>query len=118
MTTDWPTSHPTATRWGAAALPVVVGALLALLQGTLAESTSAMVLVLTVVAAAATGDRVAGIAAALLVQGLPAFEAACAAAWLLGDAATRVGPGLVAEDLPPQIRHAIAATFRDVSTLR
>lgn len=69
MTTDRLTSHPTATRWAAAALPVLVGALLALLRGTLAESTAAMVLVLTVVAAAATGDRVAGLAAALTAAG-------------------------------------------------
>jgi NAD(P)H-hydrate epimerase len=64
-----------------------------------------------------TGDVLAGIAAALIAQGMPAFEAACAAAWLQGEAAHRAGPGLIAEDLPTHIPHAIAATFRDVSAL-
>jgi NAD(P)H-hydrate epimerase len=41
----------------------------------------------------------AGFAAALLAQGLDAFDAACAAAWLHGDAATRFGLGLIADDL-------------------
>lgn len=47
-----------------------------------------------------TGDVLAGIAASLLAQAMPAFEAACAAAWWQGEAAQRIGPGLIAEDLP------------------
>ncbi|WP_424813929.1 NAD(P)H-hydrate dehydratase [Roseococcus sp. YIM B11640] len=47
-----------------------------------------------------TGDVLAGIAASLLAQGMPPFEAACAAAWMQGEAAMRIGPGLIAEDLP------------------
>jgi NAD(P)H-hydrate epimerase len=31
---------------------------------------------------------------------MPAFEAAAAAVWLHGDVASRLGPGLIAEDLP------------------
>jgi len=57
-----------------------------------------------------TGDVLAGLAAALLAQGLPAFEAACAAAFLHGEAARRAGPGMLAEDLP----HAIAQGLPDL----
>ncbi|WP_421994358.1 NAD(P)H-hydrate dehydratase [Roseococcus sp.] len=53
-----------------------------------------------------TGDVLAGLAAALLAQGMPAFEAACAAAWIQGAAAAKIGPGLLAEDL--------AGAFRDL----
>jgi hydroxyethylthiazole kinase-like uncharacterized protein yjeF len=50
-----------------------------------------------------TGDVLAGLAASLLAQGLPPFEAACAAAWLQAAAARRIGPGLLAEDLPEAV---------------
>ena len=50
-------------------------------------------------ATAGAGDVLAGIIAGLLAQGAGAFDAACAAAWIHGDAARRVGPGLVAPDL-------------------
>jgi len=43
-----------------------------------------------------TGDVLAGIAAPLLAQGVPAFEAAC---WWHSALAQRLGPGLIAEDL-------------------
>ena len=52
-------------------------------------------------ATAGTGDVLSGVIGALLAQGVPAFEAAAAGAWLHGTAA-RLGPprGFVAGDLP------------------
>lgn len=49
---------------------------------------------------AGSGDVLGGLIAGLLAQGMPAFEAACAAVWLHGDAGLRHGPGLIAEDIP------------------
>jgi len=46
-----------------------------------------------------SGDVLTGLVAALLAQGMAPFEAAAAAAWLHGAAATEFGLGLVAEDL-------------------
>jgi NAD(P)H-hydrate repair Nnr-like enzyme with NAD(P)H-hydrate dehydratase domain len=48
-----------------------------------------------------TGDVLAGLIAALLAQGMEDFAAACAAVWLHGAAAQKIGPGLIAEDIPP-----------------
>jgi hydroxyethylthiazole kinase-like uncharacterized protein yjeF len=46
-----------------------------------------------------SGDALTGFVAALLAQGMPPFEAAAAAVWLHGAAATEFGLGLVATDL-------------------
>ena len=51
-------------------------------------------------ATAGSGDVLAGMIAGLLAQGEPAFSAAAAAVWMHGDAARRLGRGLIAEDLP------------------
>ncbi len=51
-------------------------------------------------ATAGAGDVLAGLALGLLAQGMGCFEAGCAATWLQSDAASQIGPGLIAEDLP------------------
>lgn len=54
-------------------------------------------------ATAGSGDVLSGLIGGLLAQGLPAFEAACAGAWLHGACAQAFGPGLLADDLPEQL---------------
>jgi len=59
-------------------------------------------------ATAGSGDVLAGLALGLLAQGMPAFEAACAAVWMHGAAAAAFGPGLIAEDLTETLPSVLA----------
>ena len=65
-------------------------------------------------ATAGSGDVLGGICAGLIAQRMPPFEAACAAVWMHADAASRFGPGLIAEDLPL----ALAPVIRDLADFR
>ena len=62
-------------------------------------------------ATAGSGDVLTGIATGLAAQGMPGFEAACAAVWMHGAAGTALGPGLIAEDLSPALRGVIAGLY-------
>jgi len=59
-------------------------------------------------ATAGTGDVLAGIVAAMVARGLPAFEAASAAVWLHGRAAEIAGPAMIADVLAETIPQALA----------
>jgi hydroxyethylthiazole kinase-like uncharacterized protein yjeF len=60
-------------------------------------------------ATAGAGDVLTGLIAGLLAKQMSAFDAACAGAWLHGDAASRFGPGLIAEDLPEILPQSLEA---------
>ena len=58
-------------------------------------------------ASGGTGDVLAGLITGLMAQGFDGFAAACAAAWLHGDAAKRIPQrSIMAEDLLEALRFA------------
>ena len=64
---------------------------------------------------AGSGDVLSGLIAALLAGGMPAWDAACAGAWLHGRAGQVLGHGLVAEDLPAAIGRVMARTVQNAT---
>ena len=66
-------------------------------------------------ATAGAGDVLSGLIAGLLAQGLAAWDAAAAGAWLHGEAARLAGPGLVASDLPAALTHALDLTTKSAA---
>lgn len=60
---------------------------------------------------AGAGDVLAGMITGLLAQGMPAWEAACAAAWVHAQAGLAFGRGLIADDLPHQIPAVLQRLF-------
>lgn len=65
-------------------------------------------------ATAGSGDVLAGLITGLMAQAMPPFEAAAAAVWIHGETGSRLGAGLISEDLPeavPQVLSSLLAGF-------
>lgn len=64
-------------------------------------------------ATAGSGDVLAGFITGLLAQGMPAWQAACAAVWVHGACATAFGPGLIAENIPEAVPQVVAGLLAE-----
>lgn len=58
-------------------------------------------------ATAGSGDVLSGAISGLMAQGMPAFEAACAAVWFHGEASQIIGAGLISSDLDQGLKTAL-----------
>ncbi len=67
-------------------------------------------------ATAGAGDVLAGIIVALLAQGMPAFEATCAGAWMHAECSRILGPGLIAEDLCEILPEVVTGLRKETAT--
>ncbi len=65
-------------------------------------------------ATAGAGDVLAGLIGGFLAQGVDSFTAACAAAWIHGEAGLRFGPGLTAPDIVAGIPAVLKAVLPSV----
>lgn len=95
-----------ARRYGCTVVLKGAGSLIAAADGRLALCSRGH----PAMASAGLGDVLAGVAGALLAQGLGSFEAACLAVWLHAVAGERngeLGRGLAAADLIPAIREQL-----------
>jgi hydroxyethylthiazole kinase-like uncharacterized protein yjeF len=92
-------------RSGAVVLLKGADTVIASAQGKSAINTNAGVNLAT----AGSGDVLSGIAASLLAQAMEAWPAACAAAWIHGEAGRIAGFGAIAEDLAGSIPKAMKA---------
>ena len=62
-------------------------------------------------ASAGTGDVLSGMITGLVAQGMPLRPACAAAVWIHAEAGERIGPGLVASDLPDMIPFVLKDLF-------
>jgi len=62
-------------------------------------------------ATAGSGDVLGGLIAGLQSQGMPSFEAACAGVWLHGELGTKLGLGLISEDISKSLPKLLQDLF-------